>query len=352
MRKAQKKSKAKPKPVFEQRRDFDLFSKAFTEADVVRTIWDEASFRHWMHEYKTLEQKKRSMRQAVLWKTLQLLAIQPEQSEKRMRKAGDDTSIGQVTILGNDSLDCALWLRERGLVPNVLVFASRSHLGGGYLQGSKAQEEDIYRRSAISTRHEPGETLPLELSFLQNLGVCVLRGSEKYGYPVLQRRQCVNMFSMQGICNPSIETLPDGRERMDKASAKLLSKKLEVCLTEMVGDALVLGAWGCGVYKCPAEHVAEIMRDSIRAKSTTSQIFISIPEDTKKSKRNLMTFASVFKEHRIGRAVPLYQRIMACTTFLILWKRGTWPILGKEVATTIAKQIQFDDSIVYDIENV
>lgn len=132
-----------------------------------------------------------------------------------------ERSVPVIRIVASDVLDCALWIREvqqqQGVPlvpPTVLVMASRAHLGGGYKNGTGAQEEHVYRGTSISVLHEADVQLKTELSMLICEKVAVVRGSERHGYPFVNRTW-IRTISMAGISHPQIEV---GFETLDLSS--------------------------------------------------------------------------------------------------------------------------------------
>lgn len=162
----------------------DLFATNFSEKDIAKHDWNDRMFRFYMQRFRNDNERKRKLRIACLWKTLAYLQSLNVKNlghsmGERNRKSIAVSGKAEVKVVANDSMDTARWLVEAGY-KNVscLVMSSRSKLGGGYKKGSRAQEEDIYRVSAVSLLHEDGMTHPTEMSLRIFEKTLVCRGSE------------------------------------------------------------------------------------------------------------------------------------------------------------------------------
>src|SRR5581483_11338686 len=60
-----------------------------------------------------------------------------------------------IQVIDGDCLSHALRLKKEGYNPVVLNMANAEVPGGGYLYGSGAQEENLFRRTNLFQYHEP-----------------------------------------------------------------------------------------------------------------------------------------------------------------------------------------------------
>jgi uncharacterized protein (TIGR02452 family) len=229
-------------------------------------------------------------------------------------------------------------LREQGHKKvSVLIMASRSQLGGGFERGAGAQEEHIYRSTALSLLHERGASLATELSLFQFARCPILRSSERHGYRHLARPTRVHFISMAGVAHPQTEN-----DRMDRASARLLESKIAQVITCAPPDAaLVLGAWGCGVYGCPPTHVAEIFKSALNRHGGGRLVYFALLPKGKKAEANLAAFEAVFKQTATVLA-PAEERRMAALAFVLVFKfrrpESMWG-MPREIAAVIVQYI-------------
>ncbi|GGL64958.1 TIGR02452 family protein [Streptomyces fumigatiscleroticus] len=168
-------------------------------------------------------------------------------------------------VTGESSLEAA---RRLGGDVAVLNFASARNPGGGYLNGAQAQEEALCRASALYT--------------------CLLRAPEFYGHHRAHRDP---FYTDRVIHSPAVPVFRDDRGRLldEPYTAAFLTAaapnagvvlrtaperaaELPRALTVRAGRVLetalahghrrlVLGAWGCGVFRNDPAQVAGAFRE-------------------------------------------------------------------------------------------
>ncbi|MEV0692151.1 TIGR02452 family protein [Streptomyces sp. NPDC050388] len=179
----------------------------------------------------------------------------------------------RIEVTGESSLEAARRLAgdaEPGgqrREPAVLNFASARNPGGGYLNGAQAQEEALCRASALHT--------------------CLLRAAEYYDH---HRNHRDPFYSDRVIHSPAVPVFRDDRgrlleepfqagfltspapnagvirrtapERVGEVPGALAVRAERVLETAVAGGyrRLVLGAWGCGVFRNDPAQVAAAFR--------------------------------------------------------------------------------------------
>lgn len=125
----------------------------------------------------------------------------------------------------------------------VLIYASHRRYGGGYRNHSKAQEEWCFNRTTLPTLSPPHGYYPVK----QN----EVRGFVRYATlkPPYVNRGVFFIFVPAPVWSKA-----KSAER-DKALMNRARLVFELADEEQL-DHLVLGAWGCGVFGCPAAKVA------------------------------------------------------------------------------------------------
>lgn len=175
-------------------------------------------------------------------------------------------------IVNMGTIDCILKLREEGVKGNIisLIFANAVTPGGGYLSGSKAQEESICRSSMLF------ETLQKQKDFY-------IYNKEKYtplhtdrmmyihNVPIIRDDNLEyldNYKTASFISSPAVNRrIALGKVCTDEDVDYVMNKRIEKILTLAVSknpEVIVLGAYGCGVFGCDREKVFDIFEKHIR----------------------------------------------------------------------------------------
>ncbi|HEY3477762.1 MAG TPA: TIGR02452 family protein [Streptomyces sp.] len=187
-------------------------------------------------------------------------------------------------VTAEDSLQAARRLHLAGAERiAVLNFASARNPGGGYLGGAKAQEEDLCRNALLYP--------------------CLLRAPDYYA----AHRDSPDLFySDRVIWSPDVPVHRDDRGRLledpypvsfltspapnagqilrrDPAARDRIPQVLRRRADRVLAVAaqhgtrhLVLGAWGCGVFRNDPREVAEAFHSSLRAGGAFSTAFARV----------------------------------------------------------------------------
>ncbi|HKD76485.1 MAG TPA: TIGR02452 family protein [Ktedonobacterales bacterium] len=162
----------------------------------------------------------------------------------------------------------------------VLNFASARHPGGGFLGGARAQEESLARSSALyfSLRQ-----CPEHYDFHRAQDTCLYSDRMIYSpsCPVL-RDDAGNWlpqpYLVDFITSPApnagavMRNEPDNRDRITPVLTERAGKILALAAHREC-DALVLGAWGCGVFQNDPITVATIFYDYLGPQGSYGQRF-------------------------------------------------------------------------------
>lgn len=215
----------------------------------------------------------------------------------------------EIIVKNQDSLDAAEELIMEGFRPEditVLNMASWRVPGGGVLKGSRAQEEDICRRSNLLESIGVGSTVvskylgltydpymyPLkEDEQILTIGVTVFRNSN---YELRERPFRCNILTASAIQRPTLV-----RGHLSENDKELMKRKIRLILNNSSitkVKVLVLGAFGCGAYGNPPEDVAklfkEILTEETIPKCIERVVFAIL--DKKSTDNNLKAFQDVF----------------------------------------------------------
>ena len=192
--------------------------------------------------------------------------------------------LAHLHVLNQDCILATRDLVEQGYNPALLNMASLYHPGGGVLQGSGAQEEDLCRRSTLAISlyqfSLPGgrygdladmvgvkrraERYPMDNTYggIYSPDITFFRGTRDEGYVLLDEPFKAAVISVASLnYNPK-----HGHNQLDngnipEADKPILKEKIRTILR--IGaikkhDSLVLGSLGCGAFCTPPAQMARL----------------------------------------------------------------------------------------------
>jgi uncharacterized protein (TIGR02452 family) len=159
--------------------------------------------------------------------------------------------------------------RENAARPLVLNFASAKNPGGGFLGGSRAQEESLARSSALYLSLQVGReyyeqnrrcrsTLYTDHAILSP-GVPVFRDDAG---ALLDRPYVASFFTMPAVNVGALAPGGGDHARVEPVMAGRVEKLLALSAAEGY-EELILGAWGCGVFRNDPRLIARLFHDAL-----------------------------------------------------------------------------------------
>ncbi|NET55533.1 MAG: TIGR02452 family protein [Symploca sp. SIO2E6] len=197
----------------------------------------------------------------------------------------------ETTLMGAERLAHSQQLPKIG----VLNFASARNPGGGFLKGSQAQEESLARSSALYKSllqcpeyydfHRSHQSLLYSDRMIYSPGCPIIRRDDG---TLLEKPYLVDFITSPAPNAGAIwRNQPQEGKKIVEAlynrGAKLLS-----LATYHGCDALVLGAWGCGVFMNEPSIVAQMFADLLLPKGQFAgrfkTVLFSVLDSTKQGK--------------------------------------------------------------------
>ncbi|MEU1587011.1 TIGR02452 family protein [Micromonospora sp. NPDC005710] len=190
---------------------------------------------------------------------------------------------GRVEVTNESTLQAA-----RRLAPGAacLVFASARSPGGGFLNGAEAQEENIARSSALypcllaapefHAFHRAQRDLRYTDRVIFSPNVPVFRDDE--GDLLDQPYTTAFLTAAAPNLGAILGNQPEHAADVPAVLARRARRVLEVAAAH--GQrALVLGAWGCGVFRNDPATVAEVFADALREVDCFDHVVFAIRDN-------------------------------------------------------------------------
>ena len=231
-------------------------------------------------------------------------------------ESDSDPGVGatRIEVTGESSMSAARRLNDEGAGGvAVLNFASARNTGGGYLRGARAQEEDLCRVSALYTTlceapdyyaaHRESRDPAYSHRVIYSPGVPVYRD--------VRYRLLEDPYRVAFLTSPAPNAGVIARDRPGETAALpgLLTARAARVLAVAARHGhrcLVLGAWGCGVFRNDPAQVAAAFRHNLDAGAGGGGVFAGVFErivfavlDTTQGQRNLTAFHAAFDAARL-----------------------------------------------------
>lgn len=169
----------------------------------------------------------------------------------------------KVTVVNADTLTTAMELADQGLNPLVLNMASDIHPGGGVAKGSRAQEEELFRRTNYFWCTNKSLYPIKDNEFIITENVAVIKDED---YNRLRDYYQFDFIAMAAVRKPSISYESNRADYMDNEDRELMRAKIDAIFRYAAyqqHESLVLGALGCGAFGNPPYQVCNMFRYAI-----------------------------------------------------------------------------------------
>jgi uncharacterized protein (TIGR02452 family) len=214
------------------------------------------------------------MRRIDIWRATERDA--PAATARAVKEVYDDTAVVpavqqaqqaqgqvQVRVFDADTIDLGLSLLRSGAAerPLLLILADDCFPGGCVATGSGAQEEALFRRTNLCRVLSMSDYPIRDGEAIYAPGVVVFKNGERHATdpfgPLVPAPAVLDFVACPGLRHPALSS----EGRLYEADEARLALKIRTVLQVAARhghDAIVLGALGCGAWKCPSRHVAEV----------------------------------------------------------------------------------------------
>lgn len=248
----------------------------------------------------TLYDKTFEIKQDIIESVNNTEVYKPAELEQMLLKTKPVNAEGiDVEITSESTLDACYRLKDDYVRICALNFASAKNPGGGFLKGSSAQEESLARSSSLFESiskqkefyeyHKKQKTFLYSDHMIYSPEVVVIRDSrgnliEPY-YVSIISSAAVNAGMVKQREPVAVKQRIEGvlKKRIEKVLALAIHKEHEV---------IVLGAFGCGVFKNSPFTVARLFKECLlqtKFKGQLKKIVFAV-YDTSESKMVLKAF--------------------------------------------------------------
>lgn len=185
--------------------------------------------------------------------------------------------------------ECAIYYYKHMGSKNVTImnFASRHRPGGGYLNGARAQEEDLCRTipALYASLHKIQYPYAPD-AVLITPDIEIRRNSGTYN---LLPNNDIHKVNVASVAAPNLNY-----EHFDQNCVIRTLENMYCAIKNHLPhtDTLILGAWGCGAYKNDPKVIAHIMNDvNLKYGGHFKRIVFSVP----KGGQNESTFRRIIQ---------------------------------------------------------
>lgn len=210
----------------------------------------------------------------------------------------------EISVVSSTTQEAAFeWSKKSQSKLAILNFASARNPGGGFLNGAKAQEEDLCRCSGL---------YPCLLQCMEYYEVNRLHTSLLYtDYAIYSPEVPFFRTSSHGALldspflvsvitapapnsGPYLKSKPSGLEDIEKTFLRRWKNVLRIAKDQQI-EYLILGAWGCGAFGGDPLVASVTAKEAILAEGGgIREILFAIPGTGQQSVANLIAFQKTF----------------------------------------------------------
>lgn len=199
----------------------------------------------------------------------------PKEYENKQIHMNKHSSMCEIKVIPVSSYGAAKYLVNHDKIKNtcVLNFASATKPGGGFLNGRQAQEESLSRQSALYASIK-GSKMYVEHGHRPNDNYYTDYMIYSPNVPVFRNDQDESLLPPNEYFTVNVITsAAPNKTKIDKEKYSMNSKpnlnaliqtrirKIVKCAIDKKNDALVLGAYGCGVFGNDPKDISKLFKN-------------------------------------------------------------------------------------------
>ncbi len=217
----------------------------------------------------------------------------------------------EISVINTDTISAAHELLQEGYNPVALNFANRHTPGGGVLGGCRAQEETLFRATNLfqslyqfadfgeqyGVKRNISALYPMDRNFggIYTPNATVFRDSNK-DYAFIDEYYQISFIAVAALNCPRLDIYGNLQDFEVKTTINKIRTILRIGLKHN-HNAIVLGAFGCGAFHNPPNHIAKLFHEVIEEKEFKNKykkIVFAIIEDHNSKSSNFKPFYNEF----------------------------------------------------------
>ncbi|WP_372365639.1 TIGR02452 family protein [Candidatus Uabimicrobium sp. HlEnr_7] len=204
----------------------------------------------------------------------------------------------EVTVMNETTLSATERLAEENFSVAALNFASAKNPGGGFRSGARAQEESLARSSALHpcivnnsmyTFHRQRNNPFYSNYALYSPKVPVFKRDDG----TLLKKPYLCSFITAPAVNAGAMRKRKSNENIREEMQNRIRKVLTIAAFHQ-NEAIVLGAWGCGVFRNDSNMIAELFHQELSSFSGIFAKVIFAVIDRSRNGQNIKPFYKLF----------------------------------------------------------
>ncbi|HVO30065.1 MAG TPA: TIGR02452 family protein [bacterium] len=226
--------------------------------------------------------------------------VRPAEAEALAARTWTGTHSTSIEVTDEGTADAGRRLAAAGQRVAVLNFASARNVGGGFLGGARAQEEELCRASGLYRCLETQRGY-YDANRAERSALYTDHAIESPDVPFFRdasRAFVEEPWLLTVLTSPAPNTgallQQDDAESLARIEAAFRRRAAQVLALAREGghDVLVLGAWGCGAFQGDPEMVSAIFRELLDGPFSGSfeRVVFAVLVKSRRDARNLEAF--------------------------------------------------------------
>lgn len=253
--------------------------------------------------YYEVNGRKTDIQKLQEYSVKESILLTPEQGNALIERdhSSDKHLSSRIEVWNCSTVEAILRLTDEGKKPSVLNFASAKNPGGGFIGGANAQEESLAASSCLYKtlvahpeyyeRNRACKTMIYTDHAIYSPDVVFFRDER---FHLIERPVTASVLTIPAVNMGQVIQKGENIEEAEKAMKNRM-KLLLAIFAQQGCKHLILGAYGCGVFRNDPEKIAKWWKElleNIFPESFETIIFAVL--DHSAAKKNIAVFEQLF----------------------------------------------------------